>query len=80
LHEFWLHALIGPFIPNGCRFPPGDCYVAVVGLPTPRSDHAVVASLFGRKIVCRMKILLKDLEKSLGPSTADLNIRVGLNR
>ncbi|CAB9497872.1 Receptor-type guanylate cyclase gcy [Seminavis robusta] len=57
----------------------GDCYVAVVGLPTPREDHAVVGAVFARSIVRQMKILLKDLEKTLGPSTADLDIRVGVH-
>ena len=58
----------------------GDCYVAVTGLPTPREDHAVAMAVFARAIVRQMKILLKDLEKKLGPSTTSLDIRLGLHR
>jgi len=57
----------------------GDSYVAVVGLPDSRKDHAVVMSKFARD--CREKAtqLLQDLEITLGPETAELQIRFGLN-
>jgi Adenylate and Guanylate cyclase catalytic domain len=44
----------------------GDCYVAVVGLPTPRRHHAVVAARFADAIQAKMGELVLGLEKSLG--------------
>ena len=58
----------------------GDCYVAVSGLPEPRKDHALVMSRVARDCVYKMSILTKRLEVMLGPDTAELNIRIGLNR
>jgi class 3 adenylate cyclase len=45
----------------------GDCYVAVTGLPTRRSDHAVSMARFASD--CRLKVatLTNMLEKTLGP-------------
>jgi Adenylate and Guanylate cyclase catalytic domain len=53
--------------------------VAAVGIPTARSDHAVVCAKFARLIVNQMKLVCHDLEKTLGPSTAELDIRVGIH-
>jgi class 3 adenylate cyclase len=36
----------------------GDCYVAVVGLPTPRAHHAVVMARFAAD--CRAKMSVND--------------------
>lgn len=44
----------------------GDCYVAVVGLPTPRKDHAIVMVRFANDCIHRMKQVVNDLEPSLG--------------
>ena len=57
----------------------GDCYVAVCGLPEPRKDHAVVMSLFARDCMMKMKELVRELEVTLGPDTADLANRFGLH-
>lgn len=46
-----------------------DCYVAAVGLPAPRHDHAVAMCRFARDILKAMAILTKDLEIHLGPDT-----------
>lgn len=48
----------------------GDCYVAVVGLPTPRSSHAVVMARFAHDIRDKIRELTVELEKSLGPVSA----------
>jgi Adenylate and Guanylate cyclase catalytic domain len=57
----------------------GDCYVAVVGLPEPRADHAVVMAKFARECLDRFNELTKKLEITLGPDTADLALRTGLH-
>jgi hypothetical protein len=57
----------------------GDCYVAVVGLPQPRDDHAVVISRFAFECITSMSALTKELEVSLGPGTTELGLRVGLH-
>jgi class 3 adenylate cyclase len=57
----------------------GDSYVAVAGVPTPRSDHAVVMIRFASLCICCLRRLLKDLEISLGPSTGDLQVQVGVH-
>jgi hypothetical protein len=45
----------------------GDSYVAVVGLPQSRKNHAVVMAKFANDIRSRTMKLTKDLEESLGP-------------
>eukprot|EP00934_Nitzschia_sp_Nitz4_P002155 Nitzschia sp. Nitz4//scaffold6_size259037//151917//155608//NITZ4_001087-RA/size259037-processed-gene-0.270-mRNA-1//-1//CDS//3329556932//2155//frame0 len=57
----------------------GDAYVAVVGLPEPCKDHAVVMAKFARDCLFRMMDVVQGLEKSLGPGTADLKVRFGLH-
>jgi class 3 adenylate cyclase len=57
----------------------GDCYVAVAGLPEPRSDHAVVMAKFSRECLDKFNALTKQLEISLGPDTADLAMRAGVS-
>ncbi len=57
----------------------GDCYVAVVGLPEPRDDHAVVMAKFAVECILKMGELTKTLEPTLGPGTAELALRVGLH-
>lgn len=41
----------------------GDCYVAVAGLPNPRSDHAVVMAQFANECLYHFSVLVKQLEK-----------------
>jgi class 3 adenylate cyclase len=57
----------------------GDSYVAVAGLPEPRSDHAVVMARFARDCRAKMASLVGKLEKSMGPDTGELKLRFGLN-
>jgi class 3 adenylate cyclase len=45
----------------------GDCYVAVVGLPTHRKHHAVVMARFARDCRDKMKLLTQELASTLGP-------------
>jgi Adenylate and Guanylate cyclase catalytic domain len=49
----------------------GDCYVAVVGLPTPRKHHAVVMARFAQDCIERMCELTRELEKVLGPVSTE---------
>lgn len=53
--------------------------VAVVGLPDPRKDHAVIMARFARDCLQTVGDLTKKLEVTLGPDTGDLQIRVGLH-
>jgi hypothetical protein len=57
----------------------GDAYLAVVGLPEPRDDHAVVMSKFARDCLVKTIELVRDLEKTLGPGTGELRLRFGLH-
>mmetsp|Transcript_24964 Transcript_24964/g.58576 ORF Transcript_24964/g.58576 Transcript_24964/m.58576 type:complete len:1202 (+) Transcript_24964:64-3669(+) len=57
----------------------GDCYVAVSGLPDPRSDHAIVMSKFARDCREQFNELCSSLENTLGPETGDLHLRIGLH-
>jgi Adenylate and Guanylate cyclase catalytic domain len=45
----------------------GDCYVAVVGLPTPRKQHAVVMARFARDCRDKMAKITEELASILGP-------------
>lgn len=57
----------------------GDCYVAVVGLPQPRQDHAVVMARFARDCSIKLQGILKQLVISLGPDTSELGMRFGIH-
>ena len=57
----------------------GDCYVAATGLPEPRKDHAVAIARFANDCMLKMQILMRKLEVSLGPDTADLAMRMGIH-
>jgi class 3 adenylate cyclase len=45
----------------------GDCYVAVVGLPTPRKGHAAVMTRFAFDCRDKTRELTLMLEETLGP-------------
>jgi class 3 adenylate cyclase len=45
----------------------GDCYVAVVGLPTVRTHHAVVMARFARDCRDQMAKITEELASTLGP-------------
>lgn len=57
----------------------GDCYVAATGIPEYRRDHAIVMCRFARDILFKMGVLTKELEVTLGPDTADLDLRIGIH-
>jgi hypothetical protein len=44
----------------------GDTYVAVVGLPTPRKNHAVIMAKFAKKCIEKMILVTQELEEVLG--------------
>jgi Adenylate and Guanylate cyclase catalytic domain len=44
----------------------GDCYVAVVGLPTPRKSHAVIMARFAKDCRNKMQEMAMQLETQLG--------------
>jgi len=57
----------------------GDCYVAVCGLPEPNKEHAVIIAEFARECMRKVDDVIRELEMSLGPDTAELAIRVGIH-
>ena len=57
----------------------GDCYVAVAGLPEKNDNHALAVAKFSRDCMHKMSSLVRKLEILLGPDTADLQLRIGLN-
>lgn len=57
----------------------GDCYVAVCGLPEPNKDHALVMAQFARECMDKVNELIRELELTLGPDTAELAMRFGLH-
>jgi class 3 adenylate cyclase len=57
----------------------GDCYVAVVGLPDPRKNHATIMARFADDCIHKLREVVQGLEIELGPETADLSMRFGLN-
>lgn len=57
----------------------GATTVAVTGLPTPQPNHALLMVKFARDVHAKMKTVTRSLEGSLGPDTAGLVMRIGLN-
>lgn len=57
----------------------GDSYVAVCGLPEPRKHHVVAMAKFAFACLKKMKEKTREMELTLGPGTADLGLRIGLN-
>jgi hypothetical protein len=57
----------------------GDCYVAATGLPVQQPKHAVIMARFARDCLAKMSSVVRRLEVSLGPDTAELSMRVGLH-
>jgi hypothetical protein len=53
----------------------GDCYVAVVGLPKSRKNHAVVMVKFASAIRAKMVELIHELEETLGPVRLHFQLR-----
>jgi class 3 adenylate cyclase len=57
----------------------GDSYVAVVGVPIPRKDHAVAMTRFARDCLLALPKVVLKLERILGPGTGDLGMRFGMH-
>lgn len=57
----------------------GDCYVAAAGVPEPRANHAVIMARFATDIMNRVRVVAHELEKTLGPETGDIDLRIGLH-
>ena len=53
--------------------------MAACGLPEKRRDHAVVMARFARDCLVKTIELTQELEKTLGPDTGDLAIRIGMH-
>ena len=53
--------------------------MAAAGLPEPNKDHALIVAKFARDCLQRMDTLTRKLEVTLGPDTADLELRVGIH-
>ena len=45
----------------------------------PRKEHAIVMSKFANDCLFKMNDLVRQLESSLGPDTAELDVRIGLH-
>ena len=57
----------------------GDSYVAVVGVPIPRKDHALAMTRFARDCLLALPKVVLKLERILGPGTGDLGMRFGMH-
>ena len=57
----------------------GDSYVAVAGLPSPNEKHAVVMAKFAAACLRTFCEQTSKLQRTLGPDTADLGIRMGMH-
>jgi hypothetical protein len=58
----------------------GDSYVAVCGLPKADENHFISMARFATDCLAKFTELTNKLEERLGPGTAALGLRVGLNR
>ena len=56
----------------------GDCYVAVVGVPDARKNHATAMTLFAHACIQKMTGVMNQLAKTLGEDTRKLSLRVGM--
>ena len=56
-----------------------QCYVAVAGIPDQCDDHALAVAKFARDCMHKMPAVVRKLEILLGPDTADLELRIGIN-
>jgi class 3 adenylate cyclase len=56
-----------------------DSYVAVTGLPTPQSNHALIMAKFARECRDKLQAVTQELVSELGEDTQNLAVRVGLH-
>lgn len=54
--------------------------MAVSGLPEFTAEHAVDMARFAQEIMLQMNKIVKQLEVTLGPETAELALRIGIHR
>ena len=52
---------------------------AVVGLPKPRKEHAVVMAKFAEEILSDFSSVTSTLDNKLGPGTSNLGLRIGVS-
>jgi hypothetical protein len=57
----------------------GDSYLAVSGIPVAVDEHAVNMARFSREMMSQMRRIVNQLEVALGPETAELTLRIGMN-
>ena len=57
----------------------GDSYLAVTGLPEPQANHAIIMAKFTFECMEKLKVVIRELEVTLGPDTGDLSMRFGLH-
>ena len=57
----------------------GDCYVAATGVPDAQPQHAIIMARFAYECLVGMTEVTQRLEATLGPETANLDIRVGIH-
>jgi class 3 adenylate cyclase len=57
----------------------GDCYVAVTGVPIARKDYATAMARFAQDCLQATHRLTTELALTLGPETADLDMRIGIH-
>jgi class 3 adenylate cyclase len=56
-----------------------DSYIAVTGIPEVDPDHAVRMAQFASDCLAAFLAILERLERSLGPDTGDLQLRIGIH-
>lgn len=54
--------------------------MAAAGIPDPVDNHAEIACKFARDCLRKMRRITLKLEMTLGPDTADLDLRTGIHR
>ena len=53
--------------------------MAVAGLPDPQANHAVIMARFAWECIRKLTEVCKEMERSLGPDTGELEMRFGLH-
>jgi hypothetical protein len=53
--------------------------MAVAGVPEPQPDHAVRMTKFAQEILLKFNDITRALDRTLGPDTSNLQLRIGLS-
>ena len=56
-----------------------DSYIAVTGLPEPDRRHAIRMAQFASDCLIVFQNTCHELERTLGPDTGELQLRIGLH-